>query len=61
MSSDVLRYLDEHQCIRQLLVTSMTFLSCQQLILTLTGHALQILPACTASEQDQNEHSSDKR
>ena len=56
-ASDGLRYLDEHQSVSQVLVEALTSLSSLQLILTPSGHGLQILPACTANEQCQNEHS----
>jgi len=42
-------YLDEGQSVGQVLVKAVTLLGPLQLILTLSGHAPQILPACTAT------------
>ena len=44
-------YLDERQCVAQVLVEAVTFLGSLQLILSLRGHCLQIFPACTANKQ----------
>ncbi len=54
-------YLDEHQCVGQVLVKAVTFLGPLQLILTLPGHAFQILPGCTANKQHQNQHKERRR